>query len=249
MTFGAWMVFAAVVVFGLAAVVATDATAALVGRAWKGFSSRRAGLLKALSGLGLVLGACVAMYTGVLLMSAPGVPLWNTFLLPCLFTVSAFDTGIALVEIVLAVQAKRERLSRKAHTLMNVLVVVLVDGRACRVDSAFCSPCQVATERPKEAAVAAAAMQSAALVVSGQLAPFFWVLVVACGLLLPLLMAIAGLMAKPRARMWLLTRKRRPTPWLWKVSRPTLCLPKRPARLPLSVPRGLSWEVAPCGFW
>ena len=197
MTFGAWMVFAAVVVFGLAAVVATDATAALVGRAWKGFSSRRAGLLKALSGLGLVLGACVAMYTGVLLMSAPGVPLWNTFLLPCLFTVSAFDTGIALVEIVLAVQAKRERLSRKAHTLMNVLVVVLVVVELV-VLTALLLTMSGGNGAAEGSGVAAAAMQSAALVVSGQLAPFFWVLVVACGLLLPLLMAIAGLMAKPK---------------------------------------------------
>ena len=72
---------------------------------------------------------CVAAYTGILLMSAPGVPLWNTLLLPCLFTVSALDTGVALVELVergVERKAVSPRLSGKAHKLQSRVVCVLV---------------------------------------------------------------------------------------------------------------------------
>lgn len=102
MTIGAWILLCAVIVFGLTAVLSTKT---LVGIVLKGGRAERlakleAPVFKGLFPLGMVLGVGVAAYTGVLLMSAPGVPLWNTLLLPCLFCVSGLDTGVALVEIV-----------------------------------------------------------------------------------------------------------------------------------------------------
>ena len=76
--------------------------------------------------VGIALGAFVAVYTGMLLMSAGSVPLWDTPLLPLLFTVSAFDTGVALVELVAVAAAKKDPLAPKARTLMERVVVVLV---------------------------------------------------------------------------------------------------------------------------
>ena len=102
MTFGAWIVFAALVVFALEAIVVWEKTAGALAKRIKGFDGYAPKLARALGVVSCVLGFCVAVYTGILLMSAPGVPLWNTLLLPCLFTVSALDTGVALVEVIAA---------------------------------------------------------------------------------------------------------------------------------------------------
>ncbi len=51
--------------------------------------------------IGLVISLLVAVYTGVLL-AATANPLWNTVLLPAVFSVSALATGIAAVILVLS---------------------------------------------------------------------------------------------------------------------------------------------------
>jgi polysulfide reductase chain C len=51
--------------------------------------------------IGLVVSLMVPVYTGVLIAATPN-PLWNTALLPALFSVSAISTGIATVVFVLA---------------------------------------------------------------------------------------------------------------------------------------------------
>lgn len=196
MTFGAWIVFAAVVVFGLAALCATDATAALIARVWKGFPEKREHALNVLSVAGMLLGACVAVYTGILLMSAPGVPLWNTPLLPALFTVSALDTGIALVEIVVGTQARKEHVPRPLHVFMNASVVCLVLIEAIVLAALLLS---MASGSGAEGSWAATGACSAELLASSTLAPFFWVLVVVCGLALPLAAAAFGLVRQKRA--------------------------------------------------
>ena len=190
MAFGAWIVFAAVVVFGLAAVCATDATAALVQKVWKGFGAVRGRLLSALCVLGLFCGFCVAAYTGILLMSAPGVPLWNTSLLPLLFTVSAFDTGIAFVEVVMAALAGREHASRRTHKAMNVCVVALVVAELAVLGLFLGGMLAGGAAGGAEALTGSL---SAHMLVFGDLALWFWGGVVLVGLVLPLAMAIVGL--------------------------------------------------------
>lgn len=195
MTFGAWVVFAAVIVFGLMAVLSTEQWVKPVSKKWKGYPKARNRMRSVLAVVGIALGLCVAVYTGILLMSVPGVPLWNTLLLPCLFTVSALDTGAALVEIV-AVAPKRAVLSNKTHRLLEASVVVLVVLEVV-VLAAFLATMQGSDLTTATGATAAASVR---LLAQGMLAPFFWLLVGACGLGIPLAMAIAGMVLRKRRK-------------------------------------------------
>ena len=166
-----------------------------VSKKWKGYPKARNRMRSVLAVVGIALGLCVAMYTGILLMSVPGVPLWNTLLLPCLFTVSALDTGAALVEIV-AVAPKRAVLSNKTHRLLEASVVVLVVLEVA-VLAAFLATMQGSDLTTATGATAAASVR---LLAQGMLAPFFWLLVGACGLGIPLAMAIAGMVLRKRRK-------------------------------------------------
>lgn len=184
MTYGAWGAFAAIAVFGLSAVLAMEKTR-------KRFVRAR----KALAVVGIALGLFVAVYTGMLLMMAPGVPLWNTPLLPFLFAVSGVDTGVALVEVVAVLLAKKDPLASRARVLMERIVVFLVVVE-CVVLSAFL----LAMMSGEGSAAAAAGARSAEMLAMGVLAPYFWGLVVLCGLALPLAMAVAGLVLHRRGQ-------------------------------------------------
>ena len=70
MTFGAWIVFAALVVFALEAIVVWEKTAGALAKRIKGFDGYAPKLARALGVVSCVLGFCVAVYTGILLMSA-----------------------------------------------------------------------------------------------------------------------------------------------------------------------------------
>jgi formate-dependent nitrite reductase membrane component NrfD len=194
MTYGAWGAFAAMAVFALSALLATRPVGVWLATKWKWFEKHGVALRRVLAVVGIVLGAFVAVYTGMLLMSAGGVPLWNTPLLPALFTVSAFDTGVALVEIVAVLLSKKDALAPKARVIMERAVVVLVLVE-CVVMAAFLASMLGADG---QTAMGATAASSAALLVSGGLAACFWGMVVVCGLVLPLVMAAAGLVLHRR---------------------------------------------------
>lgn len=194
MTYGAWGAFAAMAVFAVSALLATRPVGVWLATKWKWFEKHGVALRRVLAVVGIVLGAFVAVYTGMLLMSAGGVPLWNTPLLPALFTVSAFDTGVALVEIVAVLLSKKDALAPKARVIMERAVVVLVLVE-CVVMAAFLASMLGADG---QMAMGATAASSAALLVSGGLAACFWGMVVACGLVLPLVMAAAGLVLHRR---------------------------------------------------
>lgn len=194
MTYGAWGAFAAMAVFAVSALLATRPVGVWLATKWKWFEKHGVALRRVLAVVGIVLGAFVAVYTGMLLMSAGGVPLWNTPLLPALFTVSAFDTGVALVEIVAVLLSKKDALAPKARVIMERVVVVLVLVE-CVVMAAFLASMLGADG---QTAMGATAASSAALLVSGGLAACFWGMVVACGLVLPLVMAAAGLVLHRR---------------------------------------------------
>lgn len=194
MTYGAWGAFAAMAVFAVSALLATRPVGVWLATKWKWFKKHGVVLRRVLAVIGIVLGAFVAVYTGMLLMSAGGVPLWNTPLLPALFTVSAFDTGVALVEIVAVLLSKKDALAPKARVIMERAVVVLVLVE-CVVMAAFLASMLGADG---QTAAGATSASSAALLVSGGLAACFWGMVVACGLVLPLVMAAAGLVLHRR---------------------------------------------------
>ena len=146
--------------------------------------------------LGAVLSVIVMVYTGMLLMAAGSVPLWSTPLLPALFTVSAFDTGVALVELVALALSKKDALAPKARVLMERIVVVLVLVEIAVLAAFFA----VMLGGDVQTAVGATAAASAALLLTGDLAACFWALVAACGLAMPLAMAVAGLVLHKRGK-------------------------------------------------
>lgn len=192
MTIGAWVLFAAVIVFGLMALFATEPLSKAIDGKWLGYAGVRNALWKPLSIVGILLGLGVAVYTGVLLMSVPGTPLWNTPLLPCLFTVSALDTGIALVEVVSLTAGKKDAPAHDVHKLMYRCVVVLVLLEAI-VLAVFMGIMMSGAAGAVAGSSAAVAASSAELLLEGQLAPVFWILFVACGLALPFIAAVVGL--------------------------------------------------------
>lgn len=194
MTYGAWGAFAAMAVFAVSALLATRPVGVWLAKKWAWFEKKGTTLRRVLAVIGIVLGAFVAVYTGMLLMTAESVPLWDTPLLPALFTVSAFDTGVALVELVAIVLSKKDALVPKARLLMEriVVVLVLVEGVVMAVFLASMLGADAQT------AVGATAAASATLLVSGGLAPCFWGIVVVCGLAVPLAMALMGLVLHRR---------------------------------------------------
>ena len=97
MTIGAWLLLTAVVVNGLAALFWTDVVLGWLGRLWKPLSEKRVLWRTILAIVAIPISLAVAIYTGILLGVLPFRPLWHSWLLPVLFTVSAMDTGVALV--------------------------------------------------------------------------------------------------------------------------------------------------------
>lgn len=192
MTYGAWGAFGAIVAFGLSALLATPQVNAWLAEKLSWFGPRERSIRTVLAVIGMVLGAFVAFYTGMLLMASGSVPFWDTLLLPALFTVSAFDTGVALVEVVAIVLAKKEAIASEAKRFMERCVVVLVLVEAV-VLAVFLG---TALSADASSATGAAAAASASMFVSGQLAGWFWGLVAVVVIALPLSMALRGLLAK-----------------------------------------------------
>lgn len=173
MTIGAWLLLVTFIVWLVYAVLVTP----------KLFAEKASeGVKKILSGVGAVLAVCVALYAAVLLSAAPAMALWNTMLLPVLFLVSAIDTGLALIAILLTVGPDKA----EAHELMpwiekGVCIMVVLE---------FIVLAALILMASSSANVAAAF--SAAQIVDGSLALPFWLLVVVVGLVAPLIVAITG---------------------------------------------------------
>ena len=177
MTYGAWGAFAAMAVFAVSALLATRPVGVWLAKKWKWFEKRGVALRRVLAVIGIVLGAFVAVYTGML-------------------TVSAFDTGVALVELVALALSKKDALAPKARVLMERIVVVLVLVEIAVLAAFFA----VMLGGDVQKAVGATAAASAALLLTGDLAACFWALVAACGLAMPLAIAVAGLVLHKRGK-------------------------------------------------
>lgn len=184
MTFGAWLAFIAMVLFFACALIVTKPANVLLRRAIPALERSEDGVLRVLVVAGMAFAAGVAVYTGMLLMSAPGIGLWNTPLLPCLFTVSAIDTGVALVELISLAHAFS--LSEASERFLRRCVVGLVCAEVVIV-AAFCV---------SSANGSPSAAYSASILLTGELAVFFWAVFAGAGLALPLLAALLSLRAQ-----------------------------------------------------
>jgi formate-dependent nitrite reductase membrane component NrfD len=129
-------------------------------------------LTKVLVWVSFVLSPLVITYTGVLL-SNTNVPMWSTVLLPALFVVSAIFTGTAAFRLVQTLFGKGKGVPAelgKASIILAILVALALIGYLV--------------------------IAPADILVSGSLAPWFWIGVVVIGLAVPVGLDLAVKKAK-----------------------------------------------------
>ena len=179
---GAWLLFAAVIWNGISALFWTDLTLSWLGRVWGGFQRRRALWRTLIAVVAIPLNLGVAAYTGVLLGVLDFRPLWNTPMLPLLFTVSALDTGVGVVCAYVTYREKGEGYETLHRALEAcVIALIAIEGVTLGVfirQMLYGSP---------------DAVRSIELWTSGPLAIPFWLGVVGFGLVIPFLVALSQL--------------------------------------------------------
>uniref|UniRef100_A0A7C3WJE1 Molybdopterin oxidoreductase n=1 Tax=Thermofilum pendens TaxID=2269 RepID=A0A7C3WJE1_THEPE len=115
-----------------------------------------------------LVGFLVTIYSGFLISSAPGVPFWNTALIPVLWVISATICAIGILKILVHSEAVTHLLTRAGLSLdIGELVALL----AFVLTPLYSGP--------------EAARESAWALVFGGLAPAFWLGVVVVGVLVP----------------------------------------------------------------
>ena len=163
------------------------------------------GLAKFFLGVAGVAGFCVMVYTGVLLSSLKARPFWNTPALPVLFTVSALSTGACLLSLCVGVfpfpqewllepfagdavanpivplvaSELIESMKHLLHLVDAVLIVAEILVLMLYVMLQFCASNKFAKAVADKW-------------VRGSWAPIFWGLMLCCGLIIPLILNLAG---------------------------------------------------------
>lgn len=127
--------------------------------------------------VGSFLAVGTAGYTGVLIAVINGVPFWNTPLMPVLFTASAMSTGLAVAMIGAAILDIKTIKTLSNFALGHVIFLAL-EGVVLGL-LIFMSLTK-----------SAEAAESAKMLISGALSPYFWSLVVALGILIPFVLSI-----------------------------------------------------------
>jgi polysulfide reductase chain C len=139
-----------------------------------GFAKRHEGALRA---IGAVLAVLTAGYTGVLIAVIDGMPFWNSPALPVLFLASAVSTGLAttMIGAYLADPASIKGIGN--YSLGHV--VFLMAEFVILTLFLFMS----LTTSSESAA-------SASSLISGSFGSYFWILVVALGIVIPMILSL-----------------------------------------------------------
>lgn len=128
--------------------------------------------VKWVGSLNMFFGALLGIYTGVLLSSLAARPLWNSALLGPLFLVSGLSASAAFVHLIAGDVFERELLAKADNGFLigeSIFLALFLGGLL----------------------TSTAAQQAAGrLLVTGSYAPFFWVVVVLMGILLPLVVQL-----------------------------------------------------------
>lgn len=127
--------------------------------------------------IGAILAVATAGYTGVLIAVVNGVPFWNTPLMPVLFMASAMSTGLA-VSMIGAAIIDIDTIRTLSNFALGHVVFLAVEALVLGL-LIFMS-----LTKSVESA------QSARMLISGSLSPYFWSLVVVVGILVPFIMSI-----------------------------------------------------------
>lgn len=158
-----------------------------------------AGFLAVFRGINLTFaglaGFCIMLYTGVLFSTLKAHSFWATPALPVLFTVSALSTACACTMLclgftglypasdvygIVAIALIGEEVHEMLHTLDIILIITEITVLLLLVLSMLCAGNKVAH-------------QAAERWVRGSYAGLFWIGMVCCGLVLPLLLNIIGM--------------------------------------------------------
>lgn len=159
--------------------------------AWKTGASRSKRLKLAV--IGAPIGVAIGAYTGFLLSAADFVPLWDTTLIPLLFTISAMSTGLAATCILAMLPFFGESITelQKGTTLFSRFDTGLIIAEIAVI---------LVLIKALESA-GGAALTSLNLMTTGEYALPFWGGVIVVGLVIPLYFRIVSLVKKSiRAR-------------------------------------------------
>lgn len=176
MAIGAWLLFAGIGIGLLFALSTTRLTSDWIGTRWKWFGRNVESIQRVFSIIGIPLGLGIGAYTGMLLSVLQFRPLWHTWVLPALFVLSALDTGLALIMIYATTKERAEGVER-LHYFIEIGVVTIVPLEAIALAGFVLTALNGSAD----------AVLSAELLLHGPLSPYFWALVVALGLGVPLL--------------------------------------------------------------
>lgn len=198
---GAWVVIMALAVCALAAALASKRASKALARAWRWLPGApklpRKQLLRVCAVAGSVLAMFVAFYTGALLASAPGVPFWNSWLLPVLFTVSALGAGANAVAALTVITGSARKVSRVRRRLFAYcsMGVAVAEGAVLTVYLVG----MLQGWGALDPVAAKATAVSAHALVAGSLAVPFWALAVGLGLVGPVVTSAVSLFVRKRA--------------------------------------------------
>lgn len=128
-----------------------------------------------------VIGLLVTLYSGFLIADAPGVPFWNTSLIPLLWLISASVCAVALLKILV----REEKVSHALTRFGLALDAAELAALAALINVALYSG-------------SVAAKMSAEALLAGELAAPFWLGVVVLGVLVPLGIGFALLKKESR---------------------------------------------------
>ncbi len=119
----------------------------------------------------------VATYTGIILKNVKGVPFWNSLLLPVLFVICGILGGFGLAVLIALnggdVNLAAAEMGSRWLLITNALLIVVYLWQASRRE--------------------AVGKQSVLQQISGESAPVFWTGVVVLGIIMPIAVAISGL--------------------------------------------------------
>ena len=138
-------------------------------------------LITTLDVISFIFALATAIYTGILIMSVRYVPFWDTWLLPLLFTVSALSTGTMAIMLASTAynvfstttgfpELMTTTLTSMEQVLVIIEVVVLISYLITRYR------------------LQSYAMYSVQLLLAGNLRYIFWMGIVMCGFLLPIIL-------------------------------------------------------------
>ena len=124
---------------------------------------------------------CIAFYTGFVMNSAKGVPFWNVRFLPVLFVADGILGGFGLTvafgifmpEVINMAAAET---GSRIMLLMEVVLIVLYMYMASKKEGV--------------------GNQSVLFQIRGSISPIFWTFVVALGIVVPIMIAVASLFTK-----------------------------------------------------